>query len=71
MIHDDFGVHACHAEKLQKHIREQFVALHTYSDVLGEFKASHEEAYGVELPDLPARGALDINQVLHSDYFFG
>ena len=71
MIHDDFGCHPRHAECLQRHIREQFVALHTQCRVIEDFKTVHEQAYGVELPTLPARGDLELEGVLSSDYFFG
>lgn len=71
MIHDDFGCPARYAGKLQTIIREQFVALHKYEDILASFKEAHEKAYDIELPELPARGSLDIDEVLASPYFFG
>lgn len=71
MIHDDFGVHAADTVKWHKIIREQFVLLHTDFDVLAEFKSQHEELYDIELPDLPAKGDLDLSEVLQSPYFFG
>lgn len=70
MIHDDFGVHACHVEEFQKVIREEFVRLHS-ADHLLEFKRQHEEKFDVVLPDLPAKGDLDLSDVLQSPYFFG
>jgi DNA-directed RNA polymerase len=70
MIHDDFGVPAKYAADLQKNIRQQFVALHNYNDVLQDFKEQHENVYDVKLPSLPSRGSLDITEVLNSDYFF-
>lgn len=71
MIHDDFGVHACHIDEWHVVIREQFVRLHTDFNILGEFKDSQEELCDVELPDLPKLGDLDIYGVLDSPYFFG
>ncbi len=71
MIHDDFGTHAADAEKLQTAIRETFVALHTETDILADFKSVHELRSGIVLPDLPTRGTLVLNDVLKSQYFFG
>lgn len=71
IIHDDFGVHACDTDKWHRIIREQFVTLHGQHDVLQSFKDEIEESTGVELPDLPMRGELDITDVLRSPYFFG
>jgi DNA-directed RNA polymerase len=71
MIHDDFGTHACDTGILQEVIRSTFVELYTEYDILDNFKRVHEERHGIELPDLPERGDLDINDVLTSDYFFG
>ena len=71
MIHDDFGVPARYAENLQRHIREQFVALYSYHDVLASFKEDHEAQGDVKLPPVPARGNLDIREVIKSPFFFG
>lgn len=71
MIHDDFGVPARHAEDLQRHIREQFVALYSYHDVLTAFKEDHEAQGDVKLPPVPERGNLDIMEVIKSPFFFG
>ena len=71
MIHDDFGVHACDTAAWHKIIREQFVKLHGTHDLLASFKAQHEERHGITLPELPAKGTLDIADVLVSPYFFG
>jgi len=71
MIHDDFGTHACDVDVMQAAIRRQFVRLHSENDILDNFKRTHEERHSMELPPIPARGTLDINEVLASDYFFG
>ena len=71
MIHDDFGVHANCIDDWHKIIREQFIELHTEHDILAEFKEQQEQRTGVQLPDLPARGDLDLREVLNSEYFFG
>ena len=71
MIHDDFGVHACHINRWHDIIREQFIKLHGETDVLAEFKRQQEERTGVELPDLPEKGNLDLENVSKSLFFFG
>lgn len=70
-IHDDYGTHACDTDRLQRIIREQFVELYTEHDPLNDFKREQEEAYGIELPPIPAKGSLDLSAVLRSPYFFG
>lgn len=71
MIHDDFGTHACDADKLQRIIGETFHDLHTNHNVLANFKKVHEDKHGIILPDLPNSGDLNIDSVLTSKYFFG
>lgn len=71
MIHDDFGTHACHIDEWHKIIREQFIKLHTDHDILQEFKDAQETHWGSDLPDLPAKGTLDLGSVAESPYFFG
>lgn len=71
LIHDDFGTHAADTATFQRLIQETFVRLHTDHNILANFKREHEERHGIELPDLPPMGDLDINDVLQSDYFFG
>jgi DNA-directed RNA polymerase len=71
MIHDDFGVHANRVDDWQQIIRSSFVHLHTKHDILAEFKALHETRHAITLPDLPAKGTLDLDAVRDSPYFFG
>lgn len=71
MIHDDFGTHACDAQRMQTLIAETFVELHTEHDILAEFKRVHEDRHDLLLPPLPERGDLDVHEVLESLYFFG
>jgi DNA-directed RNA polymerase len=70
MIHDDFGTHACHIDDFHKIIREEFVRLHS-QNVLEVFYNELTERYNVKLPNLPAQGSLDLNEVLTSPFFFG
>jgi DNA-directed RNA polymerase len=64
MIHDDFGTHARTAAKLYRIIREQFVAMYETHDPLADLAAAYD------LPTPPAKGNLDLRQVLNSPYFF-
>lgn len=69
VIHDDYGTHAALTGKLHRIIREAFVSLYSEHDPLDEFRVAHE-AEGRVLPDMPPRGALQIESVLDSRYFF-
>ena len=71
MIHDDFGVPADRIDEWHRIIREQFVRLHTEFNVLQEFKDAQEELNGLELPELPSLGNLNLADVIESPYFFG
>lgn len=64
MIHDDYGTHAADAARLYRIIREVFVAMYESCDPLAQFAETYD------LPAPPARGALDLRQVLDSPYFF-
>lgn len=64
MIHDDYGTHAADAATLYRIIREVFVAMYEQNDPL----TALAEAYDLSSP--PARGSLDLRQVLVSPYFF-
>ena len=69
MIHDSYGVHAADTEKLASNIRLAFYEMYTKHDVLEEFR---EEALKVldEVPPVPPKGDLDLEEVLMSDFFF-
>lgn len=69
-IHDDYGTHACDTDRLHRAIREAFVHQYTAHDPLVDFHA-FQESLGYDLPEVPAKGSLDINGVLDSEYFFG
>lgn len=70
MIHDDFGTHACDIPRFNEIIRNEFVDMYS-KDVLGDFKKQVEESSGLELPELPPTGVLDVQQIRKSPYFFG
>lgn len=65
MIHDDFGTHAADAQELYHLIRSEFVAMYERVDPLMRFAEEYPQ-----LPEPPAKGNLDIRQVLDSPYFF-
>lgn len=69
MVHDSFAVHAAAVDTLHECIRETFVLMHG-DPILDWFKGMVEDSTGVELPDLPPKGELDINVVRDSPYFF-
>jgi DNA-directed RNA polymerase len=70
MIHDSYGTHAGNAWAMARYLREEFVQMYASVDVLGRFKEELERQTGETLPDLPAKGNLDLNQVLESEFFF-
>lgn len=65
MIHDDYGTHAAHAQKLFELIRQQFVAMYLAFDPA---QALADKYPCIAQP--PTKGNLDIMEVLESDYFF-
>jgi DNA-directed RNA polymerase len=71
VIHDSFGTHACDTDMLGACLRQSFVDLYQ-EDVLATFR---DEICAVlptsaTVPDMPAKGLLDINLVKDSDYVF-
>ena len=70
MVHDSYGVHACDVDLLNRILREEFVLIYS-EPVLQNFLDQQRQAHpGIELPDPPTIGDLDIRQVLESPYFF-
>lgn len=63
-IHDSFGTHMCDVPVMHRIIREEFVKLYS-GNILGEFLWD-VKAVG----ETPARGNLDLSQVLDSEFFF-
>jgi DNA-directed RNA polymerase len=70
MIHDSYGTHAANAAALATFLREEFVQMYSNVDVLATFKEDLEYQMGATLPTLPAKGKLDLNEVLSSSFFF-
>ncbi len=71
MIHDSYGTHAGNAAALANFLREEFVTMYSETDVLSDLRDMlQSQLSGGELPDLPAKGNLNIEQVLDSPFFF-
>lgn len=64
-IHDDFGVHAADTERFHQIIREEFVAMYEGNTILEDMAA----ATGYDVP-IPAKGDLNLRDILRSTYFF-
>lgn len=71
-VHDCYATHATDTETSARLLREAFVEVYSQpvlenwvNDVTKNLEISEEE-----LPELPEKGDLDINEVLKSSYFF-
>ena len=69
MIHDSYGTHAADTPELARLIREAFYEMYEENDVLEQFRAAALEVVD-DVPPVPAKGNLDLKQVLESDFFF-
>ena len=64
-IHDSFGTHPCDVAGMHECIRQAFVDLYGGRNILREF------LWDVDgIGEVPDRGTLDIQEVLHSEFFF-
>ena len=76
LIHDSYGVHAADVELMNEIIRKVFVEMYTKEDLLEKFKQDVIKLSGlrkttqVQIPPMPQKGNLDLQEVLQSDYFF-
>lgn len=69
-VHDGYWFHAENMDEGNAITRQQFVELHK-QDLVQELHDEWSQAYpGLEIPDIPKKGTLDLNVVLDSDYFF-
>lgn len=73
-VHDSYGTHAATMDLLSSCLRYSFVEQYTDHDTLREFRDWVLEVLPErdrrKLPSLPARGTLDLQLVLESDFFF-
>lgn len=74
IIHDSFGTIPSQAGKLFKAVRETFVSTYQFNDVLNDFREEFleqlHETQLEDMPPIPQKGDLDIQQVLLSDFAF-
>jgi len=57
--------------RLSQILREEFVKMYTEHDVLTELRQHATVVLGTEdVPQPPAKGTLDLNKILNSQYFF-
>ena len=69
-VHDSFWCHAAHADTMRDILRDQFVTLYK-RPVLEDLRSNTEKRFpGLQLPKLPERGALDLEEVKKAKYFF-
>ena len=64
MIHDSFGTHAADTEVLFNVLRDEFVKMYQNNDPLQDFANKYN------LPDPPAKGKLDLEEVRRRLYVF-
>jgi len=70
MVHDSFACHASDVPMLGACIREAFVDLYVNNDPLASFLSEVQELTQDDLPPLPEKGTLDVEQVRDSEFFF-
>lgn len=69
-VHDSYWTHACDVDIMNEELRNCFVELYKLP-LLENLKESIELRYpSIQLPPVPKRGHLDIDQVKDSRYFF-
>jgi DNA-directed RNA polymerase len=74
VIHDSFGTHAANVNMLGACLREAFVDLYSETDVLSDFREQIirqvDPEHAGDVPPVPEKGTLDLNEVRGSDFFF-
>ena len=69
-MHDSYWTHAGDVDTMNASLRNQFVRLYSLP-LLEDLRASLCMRFpGVELPELPPRGELDLNSVRDAEFFF-
>eukprot|EP00943_MAST-04B_sp_MAST-4B-sp1_P005872 g5872.t1 len=70
-VHDSYWTHPGDVEEMNTHLRESFIDLYDTRDILGDLEYSLKARFPhINLPEIPERGTLDMNEVKNSDYFF-
>ena len=70
MIHDSYGAPVAQAKHMYKLVRERFIKIYTDHDVIDSFRDDIKKLSDTKLPDFPARGILDLNEIIKSKYIF-
>jgi DNA-directed RNA polymerase len=75
LIHDSFATHAGgegsgDSQRLAICLRKAFVDMYSHNDVLQQLLTGLKLPEGTEVPAIPDRGGLNIDDVLKSTYFF-
>lgn len=74
LIHDSFGTIAADAGNLFKAVRETLVETYEHNDVLGDFYEQFadqlHESQIEKMPTMPAKGNLNLSEILKSDFAF-
>ena len=71
MIHDSFGVHAADMPLFGTLVRQSFHWMYSNHDTIAEFAESNLPVIGDnDMPTPPAKGDLDLDEVLSSQFFF-
>lgn len=70
MIHDSYGTHAADTVALAQYLRRVFVDMYTKYDVLQRWINSQSQAAREEFPELPAKGNLNLEDIMNSEHFF-
>jgi DNA-directed RNA polymerase len=69
-VHDSFWTHPCDVDEMNGALRDVFVDLYS-RPLLEDLKTSWEMRYpGLEFPDPPAKGTLELKDVKNAPYFF-
>ena len=69
-VHDCYGTWASDTDTSAKLLREAFVEVYKQPILENFTEDITKDIENTELPKLPEKGKLDIDEVLHSDYFF-
>jgi len=69
MIHDSYGTHAADMDTMNRCLREEFVKMYEGFS-LARLHRGWQLELGIELPEPPTPGSLDLTQVIQSPYFF-
>jgi DNA-directed RNA polymerase len=72
MVHDSYATHSPNMPMLNNELRSAFVEMYENNDVLHDLYTNAVTTLpeGVDVPQPPKQGTLDLKEVLQSDYFF-